>query len=117
MTMEIDYLNELSTADFYETVIELADREHVREIQTEDNKVYGCTSNVWVVLEGDKLIFDSSSAFVKGLLTVICSQLSSREDIKNVTLEQYPFLNTSIISYQRLKGVTSFLNRIKQLAN
>jgi|TARA_B000000609_G_C23863316_1_gene184227 sulfur transfer protein SufE len=117
MTMEIDYLNELSPADFYETVMELADREHVREIQTEDNKVYGCTSNVWVVLEGDKLIFDSSSAFVKGLLTVICSQLSSREDIKNVTLEQYPFLNTSIISYQRLKGVTSFLNRIKQLAN
>ena len=114
MTMEIDYLNELSPADFYETVMELADREHVREIQTEDNKVYGCTSNVWVVLEGDKLIFDSSSAFVKGLLTVICSQLSSREDIKNVTLEQYPFLNTSIISYQRLKGVTSFLNRIKQ---
>ena len=88
LTHEIDYLNELSPADFYETVMELADREHVREIQTEDNKVYGCTSNVWVVLEGDKLIFDSSSAFVKGLLTVICSQLSSREDIKNVTLEQ-----------------------------
>ena len=40
MTMEIDYLNELSQADFYETVMELADREHVREIQTEDNKVY-----------------------------------------------------------------------------
>ena len=89
MTMEIDYLNELSPADFYETVIELADREHVREIQTEDNKVYGCTSNVWVVLEGDKLIFDSSSAFVKGLLTVICSQLSSREDFRTVSFSQY----------------------------
>ena len=75
MTMEIDYLNELSPADFYETVMDLADREHVREIQEDENKVYGCTSNVWVVLEDDKLIFDSSSAFVKGLLTVICCLL------------------------------------------
>ena len=117
MTMEIDYLNELSPEDFYETVMELADREHIREIQEDEHKVYGCTSNVWVVLEDDNLIFDSSSAFVKGLLTVICSQLNAIEDIRNVTLEQYPFLNTNIISYQRLKGVTSFLNRIKQLAN
>ena len=115
--MEIDYLNELSPADFYETVMELADREHDREIQEDENKVDGCTSNVWVVLEGDTLIFDSSSAFVKGLLTVICSQLNTIDDIKNVTLEDYTFLNTNIISYQRLKGVTSFLNRIKQLAN
>ena len=55
MTMEIDYLNELSPEDFYETVMNLADREHVREIQEDENKVYGCTSNVWVVLEDDNL--------------------------------------------------------------
>ena len=52
--------------------MDLADPEHVREIQEDENKVYGCTSNVWVVLEDDNPIFDSSSAFVKGLLTVIC---------------------------------------------
>ena len=90
--MEIDYLNELSPADFYETVMDLADREHIREIQEDENKVYGCTSNVWVVLEDDKLIFDSSSAFVKGLLTVICSQLNTIDDIKNVTSVSYTHL-------------------------
>ena len=40
MTMEIDYLNELSPADFYETVMELADREHIREIQEDEHKVH-----------------------------------------------------------------------------
>ena len=115
-TMDITYLNELDPMDFYEAIIELADGDSIPEIQTEDNMVYGCQSRVWVVIKEDTVVFDSDSSFVKGLLTAITSQLNTLEDIQNVSIEQYPFLNKETVSYQRLKGADSFMTKVRELS-
>ena len=115
-TMDITYLNDLDPMDFYEAILELADGDPIPEIQIEDNMVYGCQSRVWVVLKEDSVVFDSDSSFVKGLLTAITSQLNTLEDIQNVSIEQYPFLNKETVSYQRLKGADSFMTKVRELS-
>ena len=114
--MDITYLNELDPMDFYEAIIELADGNPIPEIQLEDNMVYGCQSRVWVVLKEDTVVFDSDSSFVKGLLTAITSQLNTLEDIQNVSINQYSFLNKDTVSYQRLKGVDSFISKLREIS-
>ena len=102
--------------DFYEAILELADGDPIPEIQIEDNMVYGCQSRVWVVLKEDSVVFDSDSSFVKGLLTAITSQLNTLEDIQNVSIDQYDFLNKNQVSYQRLKGVDSFMTKLRDIS-
>ena len=114
--MDITYLNELDPMDFYEAIIELAEGDSIPEIQLEDNMVYGCQSRVWVVLKEDTVVFDSDSSFVKGLLTAITSQLNTLEDIQNVSINQYSFLNKDTVSYQRLKGVDSFISKLREIS-
>ena len=67
--------------------------EYVREIQEDENKVYGCTSNVWVVLEDDNPIFDSSSAFVKDYLLLFVPVKHHRRyqkcDFRTVSIFKY----------------------------
>lgn len=115
-TMDITYLNDLDPMDFYEAILELADGDPIPEIQIEDNMVYGCQSRVWVVLKEDSVVFDSDSSFVKGLLTAITSQLNTLEDIQNVSIDQYDFLNKNQVSYQRLKGVDSFMTKLRDIS-
>ena len=115
-TMDITYLNDLDPMDFYEAILELADGDPIPEIQIEDNMVYGCQSRVWVVLKEDSVVFDSDSSFVKGLLTAITSQLNTLEDIQNVSIDQYDFLNMNQVSYQRLKGVDSFMTKLRDIS-
>ena len=115
-TMDITYLNELDPMDFYEAIIELAEGDSIPEIQLEDNMVYGCQSRVWVVLKEDTVVFDSDSSFVKGLLTAITSQLNTLQDIQNVSMEQYDFLNKNTVSIQRLKGVDSFISKLRDIS-
>jgi sulfur transfer protein SufE len=114
--MDITYLNELDPMDFYEAIIELAEGDSIPEIQLEDNMVYGCQSRVWVVLKEDTVVFDSDSSFVKGLLTAITSQLNTLQDIQNVSMEQYDFLNKNTVSIQRLKGVDSFISKLRDIS-
>lgn len=114
--MDITYLNDLDPMDFYEAILELADGDPIPEIQIEDNMVYGCQSRVWVVLKEDSVVFDSDSSFVKGLLTAITSQLNTLEDIQNVSIDQYDFLNKNQVSYQRLKGVDSFMTKLRDIS-
>ena len=114
--MDITYLNDLDPMDFYEAILELADGDPIPEIQLEDNMVYGCQSRVWVVLKEDLVVFDSDSSFVKGLLTAITSQLNTLEDIQNVSIDQYDFLNKNQVSYQRLKGVDSFMTKLRDIS-
>ena len=88
----------------------------VPDIQIEDNMVYGCQSRVWVVLKEDTVVFDSDSSFVKGLLTAITSQLNTLQDIQNVSVENYSFLTKDKVSIQRLKGVDSFISKLREIA-
>jgi|TARA_B110000444_G_scaffold40001_1_gene35786 sulfur transfer protein SufE len=115
--MDITYLDELEPMDFYEAIIELSDGvDNQKAIQQDDNLVHGCQSRVWVVLKEDTVVFDSDSSFVKGLLTAITSQLSTIEDVRTVSMDNYNFLTVDKVSYQRLKGVDSFITRLRELS-
>ena len=106
----------LESMDFYEAIIELSDGESNPDIRIDDNIVHGCQSRVWVMLQEDKVMFDSDSAFVKGLLTAITSKLNTLEDIQNIDMKDYDFLNVNKVTFQRLKGVDSFMTRLRELS-
>ena len=116
INMDITYLNDLEPMDFYEAIIELSDADSHPEIRQDENIVHGCQSRVWVILQEDNIVFDSDSAFVKGLLTAITAELKTLNDIQNVAMENYEFLNVDKVTFQRLKGVDSFMTRLRELS-
>lgn len=67
------------------------------EARTEDNKVPGCVSQVWVQprMEGDLVYFtaDSDSQLTKGLAALLVEGLSGkdrRDDVRNLPTPPYP---------------------------
>jgi len=114
--MDLSYLNDLDADDFYETLMSLSENKIEESVRQKQNRVYGCTSRVWVMLEDNKLVFDSDSMFVKGLITAVVNEIKTIEDMKNAKVENYSFLTTDKITYQRIKGIDSFLHRVRHLA-
>jgi sulfur transfer protein SufE len=115
--MDLSYLNDLEANDFYEAIMDLPENRIVREIRIDNNIVHGCQSKVWLALIEGKILFDSDSLFVKGLLTAVVSQINSIDEMQKVSLEDYnSFINLDKITYQRIKGIDSFLTRLNALA-
>lgn len=115
--MDLSYLNELEAEDFYDSILELADSKPVESIRNDNNKVHGCQSNVWLVLENNQILFDSDSVFVKGLITSVVVNLNTIEQMKNIKVEDFDYLNLKTITYQRLKGISSFIQKLNELAS
>jgi cysteine desulfuration protein SufE len=115
--------------DRYRYIIELGDEleEMPAKLKTEEHRVQGCVSNVWLVIDirpGDPptigFVADSDSQIVRGLvaiLVMLCSGLTAREilsmDIENVfdRLELRKHLSRS-----RSNGFYSMVKRIRRLA-
>tara|TARA_B100002019_G_C21085857_1_gene506113 strand:- start:165 stop:533 length:369 start_codon:yes stop_codon:yes gene_type:complete len=115
--MDLSYLNDLEANDFYEAIMDLPENRIVREIRIDNNIVHGCQSKVWLALIEGKILFDSDSLFVKGLLTAVVSQINSIDEMQKVSVEDYnSFINLDKITYQRIKGIDSFLTRLNALA-
>jgi sulfur transfer protein SufE len=115
--MDLSYLNELDQEDFYESLMDLASNTQNVKIRQDENLVHGCQSKVWLVLDDDQILFDSDSMFVKGLITAVVSQLTTLEEMKNVKTSDYSFINLNKITYQRIKGIDSFINKLNKLAS
>jgi len=92
------------------------------ELKTEQNKIYGCMSQAWVVgKKQPNLTFvfqtDSDALIVKGLLRLLEMVLNNRmpEEIK--TMEAETLLNSlglgHSITSQRTHGFASALHKIK----
>lgn len=115
--MDLNYLQDLEQEDFYDSIMELAPAGSNESIRVDSNLVHGCQSKVWLILEEDKIVYDSDSIFVKGLITAVVSQLNSIEEMINVKTDDYSYINIDTISYQRIKGIDSFINRLNELAS
>jgi len=115
--MDLNYLQDLEQEDFYDCIMELAPAGSNDSIRVDSNLVHGCQSKVWLILEQDKIVYDSDSVFVKGLITAVVSQLNSIEEMINVKTDDYSYINLETISYQRIKGIDSFINRLNELAS
>ena len=116
--MDLNYLQDLEQEDFYDSIIELAPAWTNDIIRTDNNLVHGCQSRVWLTLDSDiGISYDSDSLFVKGLITAVVSQLNSIEEMVNVKTDDYSFINLETISYQRIRGIDSFISKLNGLAS
>jgi len=115
--------------DRYRYIIELGDQleDMPAELKTEENRVQGCVSNVWLVVNaqpGDpptiEFVADSDSQIVRGLVAILlmlCSGRTAREilamDVESIfdRLELGKHLSRS-----RSNGLHSMIKRIRRLA-
>lgn len=96
------------------------------QYKIQDNKVIGCVSNVWVVIDdqstSDQLSFnaDSDAAIVKGLIMVLFSMLKEKsvKDIVLLDVNQH-FSELGLgnhLSPNRTNGFFSLVAKVKRMA-
>lgn len=95
--------------------------------QCEDNRVHGCMSSVWLVLEPEngeanqlKIVANSDSLIIKGLIVILTAAFSgkNRDEILLFDVDQVfrEFGLHQHLSPNRRNGLFSMVQRIKQLA-
>ena len=93
--------------------------------KTDENKIRGCASNLWVVGEKDKnntMIYkhDGDAFITKGTAKVILDIVNgeSADEIGKLTLENFKHLGIrELLTMQRQVGFGSLIERIIKLAN
>lgn len=94
------------------------------ELTQQDNKVPGCESDVWLMVEWNKDISNitlwSNSKVVKGLLVILLALFNNKSklEISSVNIEQL-FSELDIyqhLSQSRNNGIKAIADSIKQLA-
>lgn len=134
MTEEIASINEIQDqiieefalfddwTDKYEYIIELGKKLPLLEEQhkTDDNKIKGCQSNVWLTaeLKSNRLYFyaDSDAIIVKGLVSMLVRVLSghSPDDIFNSDLYFIEKIGmTQHLAQTRSNGLLSMVKQMK----
>jgi cysteine desulfuration protein SufE len=108
--------------DKYEYIIELGKKlpDLDSKFKTEDNKIKGCQSNVWLTsaLQGDKLYFfaDSDAVIVKGLVSMLIRVLSGQTPEQVATADLY-FIDkigmTQHLAQTRSNGLLSMVKQMK----
>lgn len=114
-----------SWMDKYEYIIELGKSLPLinEKYKTDDNKVSGCQSQVWLKAdkENDRIVFsaDSDAIITKGLIGLLIRVLSNQkaEDIANAKLE---FIDTigmkEHLSPNRSNGLQAMVDHMKRFA-
>ena len=113
----------------YRYIIELGEEldEMPAELKTEEIRVQGCVSNVWLVMEmqpGDSPLVqfraDSDSQIVRGLVSILlmlCSGRPAREVVAMDIESVYERLDLrQHLSRSRSNGLHSMIQRIRTLA-
>ena len=93
--------------------------------KTDENKIRGCASNLWVVGEKDKnntMIYkhDGDAFITKGTAKVILDIVNgeSADEIGKLTLEDFKHLGIrELLTMQRQVGFGSLIERVIKLAN
>ena len=60
------------------------------ELKTDENKLHGCTYNVWYKIKSRnplEVIAISDSKFISGMLKYICDRLDSVDTLDSITIE------------------------------
>ena len=92
--------------------------------QTEENRVHGCTSRVWLIhhMDGDKLMLqgDSDAHIVKGLIALVLTIYSGKTLAEIVKTDAIALLGNlglqQHLSPMRTNGLHSMVERIKSIA-
>lgn len=95
--------------------------------QVEENRVHGCMSTVWLIVVPDpeagdqlKIIADSDSLIVKGLIVVLTAAFAGKnpEEILKYEIEEVfrEFGLNQHLSPNRRNGLFSMVKKVKELA-
>lgn len=94
-----------------------------QEQRTEQNKVSGCQSGVWLLLSCEngkvKVLADSDALIIRGILAVIVSLLNERSPEEILAYHPRFIEETNIkkqISTDRFNGINSVIKSIQQFA-
>lgn len=109
--------------DKYQYLIELGEKLPALEDQykTDDWKVSGCQSQVWLVpfIDGDKIFFkgDSDAIMVKGIIAVLLAvyRNKSAQEIKQIEVDKI-FVKLGLgdhLSPSRRNGMMSMVDKIR----
>ncbi|MCC3862135.1 SufE family protein [Pseudemcibacter aquimaris] len=111
--------------DRYRFIIDLGRKlpEFDEADQTEENRVHGCTSKVWLIYDrdGDKINFhgDSDAHIVKGLVSLILMIFSGKTPDEIKSVDAAAILNdlglSQHLSPMRTNGLFSMVERIKKI--
>ena len=95
------------------------------EFKTEENKIRGCVSNLWVignVLEDGTVQYkhDAESFITKGTAKIILDVVNGehKSEVANLTLESFiPLGIKELLTMQRQVGFASLINKVIRIAN
>ena len=95
------------------------------KFKTEENKIRGCVSNLWVtgkVLENGTMSYkhDAESFITKGTAKIILDVVNGEQksEVATLTLESFiPLGIKELLTMQRQVGFASLINKVIRIAN
>ena len=94
------------------------------KFKTDDNKIFGCASNLWVVAEkSDGKIFykhDADAFITKGTAKLVIDILNGEKisEVSNLNKDDFKALGVmELLTAQRQNGLGNLLERLIKLAN
>lgn len=95
------------------------------EVKTDDNKIRGCASNLWLIggtKEDNTMIYriDADSFITKGTAKLITDLVNgcTKDEVANLTIEDFiPLGVRELLTMQRQNGLGSLIQRIVAIAN
>ena len=122
---DLDFLDNLDPPVLYDILLEngrievVDNKAELLELQTEENKVHGCQSLVWINrYDTGEWIWYSNAVLVQGLLNVIMRHVQdmSDETILNLDLENdFAFICPTNITTGRVNGMKSVIKKLKNI--
>ena len=95
-----------------------------QKFKTDDNKIFGCASNLWVVAEkSDGKIFykhDADAFITKGTAKLVIDILNGEKisEVSNLNKDDFKSLGImELLTAQRQNGLGNLLERLIKLAN
>ena len=121
-----DEISILDNENKLQYLIDLAKEVDVldQKFKTDDNKIFGCASNLWVVAEkSDGKIFykhDADAFITKGTAKLVIDILNGEKitEVSNLNKDDFKSLGImELLTAQRQNGLGNLLERLIKLAN
>lgn len=119
---DLQFLNELEPSELYDYIVErgtnsVESKEDLEALCTNEHRVYGCQSLVWVRRADDEWQWESNAYFVQGLINIVMTHVVNMtdEEIAKLELSKFEFICGEKVTWGRVRGVESFLQKIKTI--
>jgi len=85
-----------------------------RQIRHRENFVKGCQNNAWLCILNNKLSFDSTSEYTKGMGKILLDVYSSAENPTKINFIDFRYI-TQGLSREEISGFSKMISKIHSL--